>query len=45
MCLLVFKHAPAEYATNAFSSKEKDEKLAIVVHAPKQRNIWSFHVV
>ena len=32
MCLLVLKHASAEYATNAFSSKQKDEKLAVVVH-------------
>ena len=32
MCFLVLKHASAEYATNAFSSKEKDENLAVVVH-------------
>ena len=32
MCLLVLKHASAEYATNAFSSNEKYEKLAVVVH-------------
>ena len=32
MCLLVVKHVSAEYATNAFSSKEKYEKLAVVVH-------------
>ena len=32
VCLLVLKHASAEYITNAFSSKEKYEKLAIVVH-------------
>ena len=32
MCLLVLKHASAEYATNAFSSKEKYEKVAVVVH-------------
>ena len=32
MCLLVLKHASAEYVTNAFSSKEKYEKLAVVVH-------------
>ena len=32
MCLLVFKYASAEYAKNAFSSKEKDENLALVVH-------------
>ena len=35
MCLLVLKHASAEYATNAFSSKEKYEKLAVVVHVLK----------
>ena len=32
MCLLVLKYASAEYATNAFSSKEKDDKLAVVAH-------------
>ena len=32
MCLLVLKHASAEDATNTFSSKEKHEKLAVVVH-------------
>ena len=32
MCLLVLKLTPAEYATNAFSSKWKYEKLAVVVH-------------
>ena len=32
MCLLVLKPASAEYAMNAFSSKEKYEKLAVVVH-------------
>ena len=32
VCLLVLKHASAEYATNASTSKEKYEKLAIVVH-------------
>ena len=32
MCLLVLKHASAEYATNAFSFKEKYENLAFVVH-------------
>ena len=32
MCLLVLKHGSTEYATNAFSSKEKYEKLAVVVH-------------
>ena len=31
MCLLVLKHASAEYATNAFSFKQKYEKLAFVV--------------
>ena len=36
MCLLVLKHASAEHATNLFSSKEKYEKLAIVVHVPRQ---------
>ena len=32
MCLSVLKLAPAKYATNALSSKEKYEKLAVVVH-------------
>ena len=32
MCLLILKHASAEHATNGFSSKEKHEKLAVVVH-------------
>ena len=32
VCLLELKPASAEYATNAFSSKEKYEKLAVVVH-------------
>ena len=32
MCLSVLKLAPAEYATNAFSSKKKYKKLAVVVH-------------
>ena len=32
VCSLVLKHVSAEYATNAFSSKEKYEKLAVVVH-------------
>ena len=32
MCLSVLKHASAEYATNAFSSKKSYEKLAVVVH-------------
>ena len=32
LCLSVLKLAPAEYATNAFSSKWKNEKLAVVVH-------------
>ena len=32
MCLSVLEHASAEYATNAFSSKKKYEKLAAVVH-------------
>ena len=29
---LVLKHASPEYATNAFSSNEKYEKIAVVVH-------------
>ena len=32
MRLSVLKQASAEYVTNAFSSKEKYEKLAVVVH-------------
>ena len=32
MCLLVLKHASAEYATTSFSSKEKYEKLGFLVH-------------
>ena len=32
MCLSILKLALAEYATNAFSSKWKYEKLAVVVH-------------
>ena len=44
MCLLVLKHASAEYATNAFSSKEKYEKSLWFMFS-KQRRIWSFHVV
>ena len=32
MCLPVLKLASAEYATNAFSSNSKYEKLAVVVH-------------
>ena len=32
MCLLVITHASAEYATNSFTSKEKYEILAFVVH-------------
>ena len=31
MCLSVLKLAPAEYATNAFGSKQKYERLAVVV--------------
>ena len=31
MCQSVIKHAAAEYATNAFSSKKNYEKLAVVV--------------
>ena len=30
VCLLILKHASAEYNTNAFSSKQKYEKLAFV---------------
>ena len=44
VCLSVLKLAPAEYATNAFSSKWKCEKLAVVVHALQTWH-WSFHVV
>ena len=32
MCLLVLKRASAECVTNAFSSKEKYKKLAVVVY-------------
>ena len=32
MCLLALEHASAEYAMNAFSSKEKYGKLAFMVH-------------
>ena len=32
VCLSVLKLAPAKYVTNAFSSKQKHEKLAVVVH-------------
>ena len=32
MCLSVLKHASAEYATKALSSKKNYEKLAFVVH-------------
>ena len=32
MCFSGLKFAPAEYATNAFSSKYKYEKLDVVVH-------------
>ena len=39
-CLSILKHASADYATNAFSSKEKCEKLAVVVHVPyKTQNL------
>jgi len=31
ICLSVLKLAPAEYAANAFNSKQKYEKLAVVV--------------
>ena len=30
--LSILKHVSAEYATNAFSSKSKHEKLAVVIH-------------
>jgi len=32
VCLSVLKLAPAEYATNAFNSKYKYEKLAVAIH-------------
>ena len=32
VCLLLLKLALAEYATNTFNSKQKYEKLAVVVH-------------
>ena len=32
MCLSVLKHASAEYATNALSSKKNYEKLAAAAH-------------
>ena len=36
----------AKYATTAFSSKWKYEKLAVVVHVLyRRRRTWSFHVV
>ena len=38
-CLSVLKLAPAEYATNAFSSKTKYEKLAVVVLVLDSQNI------
>ena len=45
MCLSVLKHASAEYATNAFSSKKNYEKLAVEVHVLQTEHIiWSFHV-
>ena len=44
MSLSVLKLAPAEYATNAFSSKKKYEKLTVVVHVVQTTQNWSFHV-
>ena len=35
VCLSVLKLSPAEYATNAFSSKYNYEKLGVAVHAKK----------
>ena len=32
VCLSVFKLAPSEYTTNAFNSKLKKRKLAVVAH-------------
>ena len=45
LCLSLLKLAPAEYATNTFSSKQKHEKLAVVVKFSRQVRIWSFRVV
>ena len=44
MCLSVLKHASAKYATNAFSSKMKDEKLVAWFTFSKKHRIWSFRV-
>ena len=43
MCSL--KLAPAEYATNAFSSRQKYDKLAIVGLVVKKLEIFFFHFV
>ena len=45
MCLSVLKLAAAEYATNAFSSKWKYEKLAVVAPIVKKLGNWPFYVV
>jgi len=45
VCLSVLKLAPAEYATNAFSSKQKYQKLAVVGPIVKKLENWLFHVV
>ena len=37
--------APAKYATNASSSKQKHEKLAVVGPVVQKFRNWSFHVV
>jgi len=42
--LTVLKYA-AEYATNAFSSKLKYEKLAVVGPVVEKHGNWPFHVV
>ena len=41
VCLSVLKHASAKYATNAFSSKMKDEKLVAWFTFSKKHIIWS----
>ena len=43
--LAVLKLASAKYATNAFSSKQKYQKLAVVGPIVKKLENWSFHVV
>ena len=45
VCLSVLKHEPAKDATNALSSKQKYEKLAVVVHVLQTMHNWLFHVV